>query len=318
MAYLVLAISLVYALLWGAGLMISMRSDGKKTVWIPVLGLLLFIGFSAGSAMAVQTAMANPPRITLDTFYSVKDGMSPEDLNGLFGTPAAEDEEYDFNAYSIVYPDGVRSRLRSMTDRRAEQVDATLSMKFTGEPSRANLRRGEGLGSPADEERNGLMGVEIVLRENGNETRILEGEDWEYTDDMTAEEVAKTIGDLIDATDAWHAEGSPDSSPRSVLITPEIEENGGTVCNENCAAQITQITKAVSIRGFTDATEQGFRGGEDETHVRIWDEVGILMDADFSTANRMIIAGFVNDELVGVHQSGLEVPPEEPAEAPAE
>ena len=335
MAYLVLAISLLYALIWGAGLMLSLRSDGKKTVWIPVLGLLLFVGFSAGSAMAVQTAIANPPRLTVESFLSAKTGMTPEDLNGVFGTPKADEIAYDFKGeYNLNFPEEVNNRLRG--ERHAEQIDAKLSIKITGEPGRAHPRRGEGLGATADEEKNGLLGVEINVMENGNLLRIVEGAEgsaseleeepegtvevkyWQYESDMTAEEVAKRLGELIDETDAWHAEGSPDSDPRSVIITPENEENGGTVCNTVCSAQVQNVTTAVSIRGFTDATEQNFKGGEDETWVKVWQEDGILMDADFSTANRMIIAGFIKGEMVGIVQSGLVLPPEAPAEAPAE
>ena len=335
MAYLVLAISLLYALIWGAGLMLSLRSDGKKTVWIPVLGLLLFGGFSAGSAMAVQTAMSNPPRLTVETFQAATTGMNGEDLNGLFGTPKADETEYDFKGeYSLVFPEEVNNRLRG--ERHAEQVDAKLAIKISGEPGRAHPRRGEGLGALAEEEKNGLLGVEIVVMENGNMLRLVEGEDgsaseleeepegtvevkyWQYETDMTAEAVAKLLGELVDETDAWHAEGSPDSDPRSVIITPELEANGGTVCNTVCSAKVQNVTTAVGIRGFTDGTEQSFKGGEDETWVKVWQEDGVLMDADFSTSNRMIIAGFINGEMVGIVQSGLTLPPEAPAEAPAE
>ncbi|MFT5685175.1 MAG: hypothetical protein ACI8RZ_006124, partial [Myxococcota bacterium] len=248
MAYLVLAISLIYVLIWGSGLMLSLRSDGKKTVWIPVLGLLMFIGFTAGSAMAVQTAMANPPLLTTANFFAAKVGMTEADLTGLFGPPKSDDIKYDFkNDYSLVFPEEVTGRLRQ--DRRAPQVEATLTFKITGDPGRVHKTRGEGLGALADEENNGIVGAEIVIRENGNELRILEGEHWTYEEEMTAEDIAKKLGELIDETDAWHAEGSPDSAPRTVIITPELEANGGTAGNEACSAQITQTTTAMSIRG---------------------------------------------------------------------
>jgi hypothetical protein len=335
MAYLVLAISLLYALIWGAGLMLSLRSDGKKTVWIPVSGLLLFVGFSASSAMAVQTAMANPPKLTVENFLAATTGMSVDDLSGVFGAPKADEVQYDFKGeYSLVFPEEVNNRLRG--ERHAEQVDAKLGIKISGEPGRAHPRRGEGLGAMADEENNGLLGVEIAVMENGNMLRLVEGAEgsaseleeepegtvevkyWQYETDMTPEEVAKRLGELIDETDAWHAEGSPDSDPRSVFITPENEANGGTICNTVCSAKVQNVTTAVGIRGFTDGTEQQFKGGEDETWVKVWQEDGVLMDADFSTNNRMIVAGFINDEMVGIVQSGLTLPPEAPAEAPAE
>jgi hypothetical protein len=61
-----------------------------------------------------------------------------------------------------------------------------------------------------------------------------------------------------------------------------------------------------------------FKGGEDETWVKVWQENGILMDADFSTSNHMVVAGFIKGEMVGIVQSGLDIPPEAPSEAPAE
>ena len=161
------------------------------------------------------------------------------------------------------------------------------------------------------------MGLTIVLVENENETRIVEGEHWNYEDDMTAEDVAKKIAEAIDATDAWAAEGSTDDEPTMVTITPALEANYGTACNDGkCTVQIAaasepeeegaplDVTGAVRIRSRSDGKPADFRGGEDETFVKIWQEDGVLLDGDFSTDNRMIIAGFIKGELVGKTHSG--------------
>ncbi len=317
MAYLVLVISIIYTLLWGLGLFFSLRSDGKKTLWIPVLGLVFFIGLTVSSVSAVQYTMANPSKLTAENYLKLKLGQSLEQTKAFLGEPQPDEREFDFNVYQIRFPTEVAGKLRG--DRHHDEVDATLSFKISGEPSKANLRRGEGLGAPATSERNGLMGVEIVLQENGNEFHIVEGVDWNYEDDMTAEDVAKKLGEVIDAHEDWIAEGSPDSDPRSVIITPEKEENGGTVCNEVCSGRVAipesedenpTPTSAIIMRSYTDGSEVKFRGGEDETFVKIWEEPGRVMDADFSTTNKMIIIGFVKDKLVGISQVGLDLPPE--------
>lgn len=323
MAFLLLAFSAFYTLLWCVGLLLTLKSDGDKNLPVPIMGLLLFLGLSGYVGMAANEAMNNPPKLTPEAFNKIQPGMSLDDLTALMGQPGADEAPYDFTAYRISYPDDVTRRLRSDM-RIAERVDAVAKLKIVGEPSKANLRKGEGLGAPADAERGGVMGLTIILVENENETRITEGEHWTYEDDMTAEDVAKKIGEAIDASESWIAVGSTDDEPTTVAITPELESNFGTACNEGrCTIQIAaatelaedaeegtplDVTGAIRIRSRNDGKPSDFRGGEDETFVKIWTEKGVLLDADFSTDNRMIIAGFVKGQTVGATQSGLEMP----------
>lgn len=307
MAYLVLVICLVYALLWGAGLAFALRSDGQKAVWVPVMGLLVFVGGSASSAMSVQHAIANPPVLTEASYTQLQLGMSVEDVKGLFGDPQPEDKEFDLRRFSLSMPGAISSRLRGK--RYSPASDAMLVISFSGEPTRANLspRRGEGLGRKAAEENNGVMGLEVAIRENGNELKIVEGVDWEYENDMTDEQIAAKFAELIDASDSWNAE-NPEDKPKQVIISPALEANKASVCNTACSAQVlTGPNSSVKVRGVDDGTEMQFRGGEDEAFVHYWFEQGVLMDADFVSNDKLVVVGFIADENVGMIQAGLNI-----------
>lgn len=306
MAYLVLVICITYSLLWAAGLAFAVRSDGQKAIWVPALGLVLFIAGSASSAMSVQQATANPPKLTEESYTALTVGMTLEDAEGILGTAQPDEKEFDLNKFSLTVPNEVSSRLRGA--KHAAARDAQLVISFSGEPSRANLRRGEGLGLAATEEANGIMGLEVAIRENGNELKIVEGEHWNYEDDMTPEQIAEKFAELIDAEDAWNAEVNEDK-PKQVVITPELEANKASACNEACTAQVlTGANTSVKIRGADDGSEMKFSGGEDEAFVKFWFEEGVLMDADFSTSDKLVIGGFIAGKMVGKTQSGIDIP----------
>jgi len=321
MVYLLLAFAGLYTLLWGIGLVLTLRSPDRNLP-VPVLGLLGFVGLSAFAGMKTTEAMDNPHKLTAEAYSALKEGMSPDDVTALFGEPAPIEQVYDLTTYHISMPKGVNRSL-SMKQRHVDRVDASVKLKIVGEPSEANLRRGEGLGAPANLERGGLMGVEIVLVENENETRILEGEHWTYEDDMAAEDVAAAIAEAIDGTEGWIATAEDEDNPNMLVITPELEANFGTACNEGaCTVQIVpasepepvaegekepdaDVTAAIRIRSKADGKPAEFRGGEEESYVWIWDEKGVVLDTDFSNSDRIIVVAFTKDAVVASTQAGL-------------
>ena len=321
MVYVLLAFAALYSLLWGIGLLLTLRSS-ERSLPVPLLGVVGFLGLAAFSSMKTTEAMENPHKLTAEAYTALKEGMGPDNVKALLGEPAPLDKVYDLTAYHISMPKGVNRSL-SMKQRHVDRVDATVKLKIVGEPSDANLRRGEGLGSPANLERNGVMGMEIVLVENENETRILEGEDWTYEDDMAAEDVTKAIAEAIDGTDGWMATAEDEDNPNLLTITPELEANFGTACNEGkCTVQVVaasepepvaegeeepaaDVTSAVRIRSKADGKPADFRGGEEESYIWIWDEKGVVLDTDFSNADRIIVVAFTKDEMVATVQAGL-------------
>lgn len=321
MVYLLLVFAGLYTLLWAIGLVLTLRSPDRNLP-VPVLGLLGFVGLSAFAGMKTTEAMENPHKLTAEAFSALKEGMSPDDVKALFGEPAPMEQVYDLAPYHITMPKGVNRSL-SMKQRHVDRVDATVKLKIVGEPSKANLRRGEGLGAPANAERGGMMGVEIVLVENENETRIKEGEHWTYEDDMASEDVAAAIAEAIDGTEGWLATAEDEENPNMLVIAPELEGNFGTACNDSaCTVQVLpateadsvaegeeepapDVTNAIRIRSKADAEPADFRGGEEESYMWIWDEKGIVLDTDFSNSDRIIVVAFTKDSVVSSVHSGL-------------
>ena len=327
MAYVLLAFALLYSLLWAIGLVLTLRSP-DRSLPIPVLGTLGFLGLTGFAGLQTSASLDHPHKLTADTFNKLSDGMTPDQVMEILGEPKALEEKMDIAAFHINYPDAIKARISS-EKRFADRVDADVKIKIAGEPSKARLSRGEGLGAPANKERGGVWGLDILLIENGNETHIKEGEHWTYEDDMTAEVVTQKIAEAIDATDAWVAATGGEDEPTVITIKPELEANLGTGCNENrCTVQVVaasepkeegaelDVTGAVRIRAKADGKVQDFRGGEEAVVAHIWFEKGVLLDTDFSREDRIIVAAFQKEALVGLSQAGLGIAPV--AAAPAE
>ncbi|HCH61234.1 MAG: hypothetical protein CL927_17145 [Deltaproteobacteria bacterium] len=334
MVYLLLAFASIYCLLWIVGLALTMRSS-ERNLAVPALGVLGFMGLTGFAGMTATEALDNPHKLVAEKYTQLEVGMNPDQVKALFGDPAPIEQKYELTTYHIGMPKGLNRSL-SKEKRHVERVEASMKVKISGEPSKANLgRRGEGLGAPANRERSGLMGLSLKLVENENETIITEGEHWNYEDDDTPEIVAKKIGEAIDATESWTAVGSTDEEPNMITIEPALEANFGTACNEgNCTVQVVaasepepvaegeeepalDVTTAVIIRSKTDGKAQDFRGGASEAYVWIWDEKGVVLDTDFSNADRIVVVGFDDHKVVSFIQAGLgvEAPPAKKAAA---
>jgi hypothetical protein len=325
MVYLLLAFAGIYSLLWLIGLALAVRST-ERNLAIPAIGLLGFLGLTGFAGMKTTEAMDNPHKLTAEKYNQLKEGMTPDEVKALFGEPSPIDEKYELTTYHIGMPKGLNRSL-SMDQRHIDRVEASIKVKISGEPSKAQLgRRDEGLGAPANAERNGLTGASIKLVENGNETIITEGEHWTYEDDDTPEIVAKKIAEAIEATEAWSAVGSTDEEPQMLTITPKLEANFGTACNDTCTVQVLpatepepvaegeeekplDVTGAIIIRSKTDGKPQEFRGGSEEAYVWIWDEDGRVLDTDFSNEDRIVVVGFDKHKVISSVQAGLGIAP---------
>ena len=83
MAYLLLVVGILYTLAWAAGLSFSLKSTGKTTVWIPVLGMLAFIGLAVTSGMSASEAMDNPPTLTPSAYSGLAYNMTQDQVAAL-------------------------------------------------------------------------------------------------------------------------------------------------------------------------------------------------------------------------------------------
>jgi hypothetical protein len=272
---------------------------------IPALGALMCAGVSYIALSASLIAMDSPPKLTAATYDTVQDGMSPADVVGILGQPLANPDRMalDLSGKGVALPSDIVSRLGQGEDR-AEAIPARLSITIEGMPSKRNAR--EGLGAPAAEGGNGVVGLQIVLTEGGNETTFSEGEHWTYTTDDTAEVVAKKIGEAINAHPSWTAVGSPDDAPKRVNIQSALESNSGERGNTmTCRAAPEGKNTAVRVGYRDDGSTVSFRGGQDSVELKFWLEKDEALDGDFTMTDRLVVVGYINEQVSSMKQSGL-------------
>jgi hypothetical protein len=306
MAYLMLVVGLAYSVIWGMGLKFAAGSAGPKNTVLPSLGLLAFIGLTGMSAMAAKEAMNNPERLNPGAYLSLKYNNSIDEVVGALGPAvvAPDRATYNLTAKGLVIPSEISARLPS-GENDADAVNAKLVLSIIGEPGRRNQR--DTLGGKSANEGNGVSGLQIVLKENGNEVTFTEGEDWTYENGDTAETVAQKIGEAIDAHPSWIAEGSTELAPTKVIIQSELEPNLGTVGNEQEGWVATGQNSGVKVGIVDNGSAQKFRGGMDSVTLKFWIEKEAVLDGNFSMTDRLVMVGFIGDQAKAARQSGIQL-----------
>jgi hypothetical protein len=309
MAYLLLVVGILYAFAWAAGLVFAVKSPGKKNPLIPAVGLLTFIALSAVAAQASIAAMKNPPRLTVEAYSALQEGMESQQVVTILGGPIANPDrkQYDFTGRGISLPNAVGSRLAPGANT-AEAVPAKLVLTIIGEPGRRKAR--ESLGASSADEKNGLIDLQVVLTENGNETSFIEGEHWTYENGDTPEQVAQKIGDAINAHPSWEAEGSTEAAPKKVFVQSALETNRGDFGNEAKGRVASGPNTAVRVGYREDGKWVHFRGGQHSVSLHLWSEADIALDANFTMTDKLILVGYVDNKITegGIRQAGLPLP----------
>lgn len=310
MAYLMLVVGVVYSVTWGMGLMFASKSDGPRNTVVPALGLIAFLGLSGMSAMAAKDAMDNPQRLTPEGFLGIAYNQTIEDVEALLGSAEVEPDRstYNLTGRGLVIPSEISARLPA-GENSADAIPAKLVLTVVGEAGRRNQRNT--LGARAANEGNGLSGLQIVLRENGNEVTFTEGEDWTYENNDTAETVAKKIGEAIDAHESWTAEGSTELAPTKVIIESALETNIGTLGNDMEGWVATGANTALKVGIVDNGSTQNFRGGMDSVDLKFWVETEAVLDGNFSMTDRLVLAGFIDGKLKAVRQAGIDLTTEQ-------
>jgi hypothetical protein len=262
------------------------------------------------SAMAAKDAMDNPENLTPEVYLGLKYNNSVEEVIGRLG-PAIQNPDrgsYDLTGKGLVIPSEISARLPA-GENDAEAINAKLVLSIIGEPGRRNQRNT--LGAKAANEGNGVSGLQIVLKENENEVTFTEGEDWTYENGDTAEAIAKKIGEAIDAHPSWIAEGSTELAPTKVIIESELEANIGTVGNVQEGWVATGKNTGVKVGIVDNGSTQKFRGGMDSVALKFWIEEEAVLDGNFSMTDRLVLVGFIGDELKAARQFGIALTPDQ-------
>ncbi len=309
MAYLLLMVGIGYTLAWGAGLVFAIKTEGAKNLLVPAMGMLIFVTLSGVAGQASMAAMKNPPRLTAAAYQSLQEGMAPEEVSGILGgsDTKTDRQKMDLTGRGVSIPSDVAGRLNT-GENSAEAVAARLALTILGEPSRRNAR--EGLGASASDEKNGLIGLQIVLTENGTEASFIEGEHWTYENEDTPEMVAQKIGDAINTHPSWEAEGSPEAAPKKVLIHSVLDTNRGELGNEMKGRVASGPNESVRVGYRDDGKWVQFRGGQYSVLIQYWTEADMALDGDFSMTDRLILIGYVDNKITtgGIRQAGISLP----------
>lgn len=94
----------------------------------------------------------------------------------------------------------------------------------------------------------------------------------------------------------------------NIKISEDSKEYMGMLGNAWSAQLNSGANKAFKVRETTGGTNIVFRGGADAARLDFWEENDILLDDDFLTNRRLLVAGYINNRLVAVGQSGIAIP----------
>ena len=307
MAFVLLAVSIVYLILWIWGLAQSARSTGDRAVWAAGIGVVGWIAATGVTGMASMDAMNNPTRMSPDNYNAIQEGMAPEQIKVLLGEPSQDVdlESLKLDMKGIFIAAVTQDKLRSGT--HADAIISKATLEFSGEPGKPGQK--ETLGAKAIEEGNGVTGLVFELTQGEDKLTITEGVDWTYERDMTAEDITRQFVQLIDDSPLWTAEGGEEGSERNILLHPEVgpenEAWGGALGNEATAQVMTGPNSSLRVQFRTDGEVRNFDGGSDQVDVLVWFEEGKVLDADFSSEPRIILVGVVGGVVVGKDQFGI-------------
>jgi hypothetical protein len=95
----------------------------------------------------------------------------------------------------------------------------------------------------------------------------------------------------------------------NVKVNPESKTYMGVLGNAWSTQVDSGANKSFLVRQTSGGMNVKFRGGADAARIRYWEENDIILDDDFLTNSRLLVAGFINGKLVAVGQKGIELPP---------
>ena len=76
--------------------------------------------------------------------------------------------------------------------------------------------------------------------------------------------------------------------------------------------------RSVFVNGSSSSKPQSFRGGYNKVALDYWYEIDPLLDDDFNTTPRLVVAGYISDKLVSLGQNGIIFPEGEHFNIPEE
>ena len=140
MAYIILSVGAVLFLFWLLAFVFALKTEGERSLFIPVFFSLLFGGLFAWGGILFSNSQED--RLSSEKFLLLKPGMTPDEVSAILGTSedlTKMDEEqlksYDLTTNSIQIASTVKTKL-SPKVYQADRKDSSSSLTFYGEPSK--------------------------------------------------------------------------------------------------------------------------------------------------------------------------------------
>ena len=102
-----------------------------------------------------------------------------------------------------------------------------------------------------------------------------------------------------------------ESYPYNFVVNPINEEYLGSAGNQLRAQVDTGPNLTLQLAGLSSGSPSSFRGGADAAQIQYWFESDPILDDDFNTTGRLVVAGYSKGKLVALGQNGLNITEEE-------
>ena len=201
MVFIIMAFGGVFALFWLVTLAFAAKSQGDRSVGIPVFWLVFFGAITGFGVLKWTEASSNPEKIVTEKYFQMKEGMKYAEVQKVLGATAVsldgldetELEQYDLTKNDISFPTDITSRF-SPGVYSSKRKESAISFMIYGTESKA----GEKNKSFKDEDGvKPLLGSSAVIDEKKKQGHGLKGlqirlyiEDKEATDKLKEERQA--------------------------------------------------------------------------------------------------------------------------------
>ena len=283
MAYIILGIGGLYSLYWLLAFLFSMRTRGARSLVIPAVFLVVFLGVSGFGYDKLDKAWQDPDKLVAQNYDKLNKGMSPEEVGKIIGfaphnmklMSKERLKGFNLSANKIVLPPEVTARLGT-TSYKMPREEAFMSFTILGETSEIDLKpkpikkdktkKDEPdtfehfLGQPATKSMNGVLGLKIrIFKEDEEAAKAARKA---HTEKRSAlQEADKTPKEIADEMEHLVIPGSDE-----IIIEEGKDKDWQFEDNDSNGAVAKKICKAIEAaskkKGGTFSCEYTFEEEE--------------------------------------------------------
>lgn len=130
---------------------------------------------------------------------------------------------------------------------------------------------------------------------------------WELGQEVCSERKARCPEDAYNKCVQECINLEVESYPYNFLVRPINEDFLGAAGNQLRAQVGTGPNLTLQLAGLSSGSASSFRGGADAAQLQYWFEEDPILDDDFNTTGRLVVAGYSKGKLVALGQNGLNI-----------